>query len=148
MGWRGSGRYPTYPPEGQRALQQQRIETLRIRHRAKIAHANLKAILANAERELKKNPAYIPPPAVLDIHKYVIDRAEGKPGVQFEIKQETTLVLDPSRYLAALRDAQAAAAPYRLESDNPPKSGYLHNRPPDPLCLCPAAEEIAEHDHE
>jgi hypothetical protein len=75
--------------------------------------------LAQTQRELIKNPSYIPPPAVMDVHKYVIDRAEGKAAVKVDVSASVQVKHDPSLMIAALKELQTTESAWRLVDIKP-----------------------------
>lgn len=56
----------------------------------------------------------IPPPGTLALAQWVLEQKIGKPTVRVESHGEVNVVLDPSKYLQALRESAEITAPYRL----------------------------------
>ena len=103
MGGLGSGRTKTLERPAQ-------SEAIRLNYGAERARRNFRSILKSTERQLKDNPDYVPPAQVLDVHKYVIDRVEGKAVARLEADVTTTLTLDPSLVLSAARESRLIEA--------------------------------------
>lgn len=136
MGGPGSGRIATKS----RIEDPVRSQTLKVRHAAPVAWSNVKALLASTRSNLAENPDYVPPSSVLNLHQWVIEQDEGKATARIEanIKAESTLILDPSRALAMLRERELIEAEYALLPD---VMSHNNDCASTPSCVVPDYEE-------
>ena len=60
----------------------------------------------------------IPPASTLALAQWCLEQEIGKPTVKVDASVQSTLTLDPSRMLQALREARATEADWMLERQN------------------------------